>query len=378
MEALKEFVPRLDHRLRAIRHFKEKIGQVPLRVVVEGTRGKSSTVMMTAEMLRGLGKKTLAKVTGENPVIIYGSLVMPLYRLKDSVLLDYEIVPEVLDFDIDSLVFENQAITPYTMRYFHKVLSPQHVLIPNIRLDHLESLGEGIFEIAGNFAHNFYVHNSKVDIYYIETIEEIHRDVYPALQAAQEDLPDTITLHDVPVPERYKSLPGAENFLVSAYFINYNFGVTVDETQYMRRLAENLSIKTGKDEVRYVNLAKVNDPASFLAALHYAIGGTTDEIVLVGYFRKDRAGRNYLFETIFPEIEKLYGHRIRKTWLAGYASKHAFKKFSPALRDKTYYWVNNDSIDSILSYAKKHDLLIITMVNRVNAFMDELYEKMVA
>ncbi len=78
-----------------------------------------------------------------------------------------------------------------------------------------------------------------------------------------------------------------------------------------------------------------------------------------------------------PEVEKLYGHRIRKIWLAGHASKHAFDRFSPETQEKTYYWVGNESIDSIIAYAKKHNYILITMVNRVNKFMDELYEKMV-
>lgn len=376
MEAVKEFVPKFDHRLREVRDFRKKMQRVPLRIVVEGTRGKSSTTMMVAEMLRGLGRKTLAKVTGENPIIIAGGIVMPLYRFHDSVLIDYETVPGINTFEFDSLVFENQAISPYTMQYFHKVIDPTHVLIPNIRLDHLESLGSDLVEITENFCHNYYVHKSKVEVYYIEPIKKVHDVVFPLLRETAEDLPHIVTLHDVPVPPRYYNLPGAENILLSTYFIRQNFGVSIDETKYMQRLEHNLTIRKGKDGIRYANLAKVNDPSSFLAMMHYFFGGTTDEIVLVGYFRKDRAGRNQLFEMIFPEIERLYGNRIRKIWLAGHASKHAFKKLSPETKNKTYYWVDRESIDSILAYAKKHNLVIVTMVNRVTNFMDELYEKM--
>jgi len=377
VEAVKQFVPKIDGRLQMVKNFMEKINKAPLRIVVEGTRGKSSTVMMIAEMLRGLERITLAKVTGENPIVMFGGVVMPLYRVNDSVLLDYEIIPEVLNFDFDSLVFENQAISPYTMRYFHKMINPTHVIIPNIRLDHVESLGEDIVEITESFAHNYYVHKSKVEVYYIEPIESVHREVYPILQAAAEDLPEIVTLHDVPVPEQYRYLPGAENILISTYFIRQYFGVEVDEAKYIRRLEGNLTIKTGLDGIRYISLAKVNDPASFLAMMHYFLSRTEEDIILVGYLRRDRIGRNYLFETIIPEIERLYGHRIKKVWIAGQASKHAFDRFSPELQKNTYYWVHRDSIDSILAYAKKHNYILITMINRVNSFMDELYEKMV-
>jgi len=280
VEALKEFIPRIDDRLRMVNDFKEKIDKVPLRIVVEGTRGKSSTVMMVAEMLRGLERITLAKVTGENPIVMFGGVVMPLYRLHDSVLLDYEIIPEVMNFDFDSLVFENQAISPDTMQYFHKVINPTHVIIPNIRLDHVESLGEDLVEITRSFAHNYYVHGSRVEVYYIEPIESVHRVVYPILQAAAEDLPKIMTLHDVPVPEQYKALPGAENILISTYFIRQYFGVDIDKTKYIRRLEGNLTIKTGHDGVRYASLAKVNDPASFLAMMNYFLSRTEDDIIL--------------------------------------------------------------------------------------------------
>lgn len=376
METVKEFVPRFDHRLREVREFKQKIEKVPLRIVVEGTRGKSSTTMMVAEMMRNLGRKTLAKVTGENPIIIAGGIVMPLYRFHDSVLLDYETIPGINTFEFDSLVFENQAISPYTMQYFHKVIDPTHVLIPNIRLDHVESLGSDLTEIAENFCHNYYVHKSKVEVYYVEPIKTVHDVVYPLLRETADDIPDIVTLHDVPVPLQYRNLPGAENIILSTFFIKQHFGVSIDETRYLQRLEHNLVINTGTDGIRYANLAKVNDPSSFLAMMHYFLGRTDDEIILVGFFRKDRAGRNHLFEMIFPDIERLYGSRIRKIWLAGHASKHAFKKFSPKMQEKTYYWVDRESIDSILAYAKKHNLLIVTMVNRVNNFMDELYEKM--
>ena len=205
MEAVKDFIPRIDGRIRMVRNFKEKIDKVPLRIVVEGTRGKSSTTMMIAEMLRGLDRVTLAKVTGENPIVMFGGVVMPLYRENNSVLLDYEIIPEVLNFNFDSLVFENQAISPYTMQYFHKVINPTHVIIPNIRLDHIESLGEDLVEITENFAHNYYVHKSKVDVYYIEPIESVHRVVYPILKEAAEDLPGIVTLHRNQLKEKTDS-----------------------------------------------------------------------------------------------------------------------------------------------------------------------------
>src|SRR5512137_1282621 len=125
------FIPQLHHRIRDVAIFKDKISRIPLRIIVEGTRGKSSTVKMLEEMMRGLGKKTFAKITGEEtPFLVYDGVMIPLYRQNKAVLLDYETVPTILNFDIDALVLENQAITPYTMRHVHYMVRPQHVIIP--------------------------------------------------------------------------------------------------------------------------------------------------------------------------------------------------------------------------------------------------------
>ncbi len=76
-------------------------------------------------------------------------------------LLDYDNIPEILEFDVDAFIYENQAITPYTMRYMHKILQPQYVLIPNIRIDHTEGLGLDLAEMTRSFADNYRMMKNK-------------------------------------------------------------------------------------------------------------------------------------------------------------------------------------------------------------------------
>ena len=284
---------RLDNRIRDVGAFKDKISRIPLRIVVEGTRGKSSTVKMLEEMMRGLGKKTFAKITGEEtPFLVYNGVMLPLYRQNKAVLLDYETVPTILNFDIDALVIENQAITPYTMRHVHYMVRPQHVIIPNIRLDHNETLGSDLVEMVHNFVDNYRITTSKLDLYYGEPIEEIRAVVLPILRAFAEERPGNVTLHAVKIPENSRHIPGIENYLVDKYFVERNFGITIEEvdyvrpaersysgnpineSEYIRRLEGSLRIRQNKNpSIRYLNLAKVNDPYSFLNVMEYVFRG---------------------------------------------------------------------------------------------------------
>jgi len=64
------FKPEL-HRIQDIEAYNRKISHISHRIIVEGTRGKSSTVRMLEECVRNAGYTTLAKTTGEDPELIY-------------------------------------------------------------------------------------------------------------------------------------------------------------------------------------------------------------------------------------------------------------------------------------------------------------------
>src|SRR5512136_396561 len=47
------------------------VRRIPIRIHVNGTRGKSTVVRLTAAALRDAGIRTLAKTTGTTPTLIY-------------------------------------------------------------------------------------------------------------------------------------------------------------------------------------------------------------------------------------------------------------------------------------------------------------------
>jgi hypothetical protein len=369
------FKPHLD-RIRDIEVFKDRIESTPDRLVIEGTRGKSATVRTLEELIRGTGRSTLAKVTGEAPELIYNGSPIPLYREKDTILLDYDNIPSVVSFSVDALIYENQAITPYTMRYIHHILRPNHVIIPNIRIDHVEGLGKDLAEMTENFARNLVASDHRKQLYYTEPIRRVHDLVFPILREYADKHADLVVLHDVAIPQEYRELPGIENISISAFFMENNYGTPIDTAPYIRRFRKKLRVRANKEGVRFFNAAKINDPISFVHMLDYVLARTDGDVALVGYLRRDRAGRNEIFEDFFAEVNAKFGDRIRKVWFAGYSTEQMYRSLPPGMQRVTEFPVAAEDIDAIIAAAKKEDLILIPMMNRVNPFMDALVARL--
>jgi hypothetical protein len=364
------------HRIQDVKAYRQKISHVPHRIVVEGTRGKSSTVRMLEECIRNASYTTLAKVTGESPELIYNGEIISIFREHDTILLDYDNIPSILHYDVDALIIENQAITPYTMRYVHQIIQPQHVLIPNIRIDHVEGLGDDLVEMTKNFTKNLLVTPDRKEVYYTEPIQKVHDTVYPVLKEFAEKHEDLVRLHDVEVPRRYRRLPGIENICICSYFMQHNFGVPADTGSLLQRIHQKLAIKTNAASINYFNASKINDPISLIHMLSYILDRTDDRVALIGYLRQDRAGRNEIFEDFIDEIAEKFGDRIECIWLAGYGTEHLFDRLPASLKQVAKYNVGMDDITEILDTVRDRRLLAIPIINRVNAFMDELIKRL--
>lgn len=364
------------HRIQDIEAYTNKIPHISHRIIVEGTRGKSSTVRMLEECIRRAGYTTLAKTTGEDPELIYNGEIISLFREHDTILLDYDNIPSILNYDVDALVIENQAITPYTMRYVHGIIRPLHVVIPNIRIDHIEGLGNDLVEMTENFARNLLVTPDRKEVYYTEPIRKVHDTVFPVLQEFAERHDDLVNLHDIEVPRDYRRLPGIENVCVCEYFMKHAFGVSIDTGGLLSRIHEKLAVKTNEKGIRYFNASKINDPISFVHMLSYLLDQNDDRVALIAFLRHDRAGRNEIFEDFLDEIAEKFGHRIERIWLAGYGTEHLYDRLPGPLKEVATCNVGMDDIPAILEVVQERRLLAIPIINRVNAFMDELIRRL--
>lgn len=114
--------------------------RIPVRVVVTGTRGKSSLTRLIAAGLRGGGLKVWAKATGSAAEIIApdGSEKPVKRRGASSILEQAELLRRAAADGAGAIVFEAMSTMPETQRVEGScILRPTLLAITNARLDHL-------------------------------------------------------------------------------------------------------------------------------------------------------------------------------------------------------------------------------------------------
>ena len=124
---------------------------IPVRIHVNGTRGKSSVVRLIAAGLRAGGKKTLAKVTGTLPRIIDENgleILIPRPKMV-NIIEQIDIVRFISNRKPDVMVIECMAVQPeYQWICEHKMVKSHIGVITNARMDHVREMGPSLENIA--------------------------------------------------------------------------------------------------------------------------------------------------------------------------------------------------------------------------------------
>ena len=140
------------------------LSKIPIRIHVNGARGKSSVVRLIAAGLREGGMKTFAKTTGTIPRIINetGDDV-ELHRLRSaSIGEQIKLIRYFGKQNPDALVIECMAVNPqYQWISEHRIVRSTLSVITNVRKDHVDEMGVSNKEIAYSLS-NTIPYNSKV------------------------------------------------------------------------------------------------------------------------------------------------------------------------------------------------------------------------
>lgn len=126
-------------------------GSIPIRILVNGTRGKSSVTRLVAAGLRGAGVRTFAKATGSKAVVILpdGTEVPVMRRGRARITEMGWFMRMAAREGAAAVVVECMAVEPECQIACadHYVL-PVITLITNVRLDHTEVMGPAYEDIA--------------------------------------------------------------------------------------------------------------------------------------------------------------------------------------------------------------------------------------
>jgi len=129
--------------------------QIPIRVHVNGSRGKSSVARLIGAGLRGGGLRVVAKTTRSAAAMIHvdGSETPVIRRGGPNIREQLRIVREAARERCDALVIECMAVRPDLQRACeHHIVHASHGVITNVRPDHLEVMGPTMEDVAKSLA----------------------------------------------------------------------------------------------------------------------------------------------------------------------------------------------------------------------------------
>ncbi|MCX4028541.1 poly-gamma-glutamate synthase PgsB [Endozoicomonas sp. SM1973] len=124
---------------------------IPIRIHINGTRGKSSVARLIAAGLRQAGLKTLCKTTGSEAKLVLGN--------KDEITIKRGCIPNIIEqckvvefaesYRADVLIVECMALKPELQAYSElSLVKSTHGVITNSGPDHLDVMGPTERDVA--------------------------------------------------------------------------------------------------------------------------------------------------------------------------------------------------------------------------------------
>ncbi|RME26159.1 MAG: poly-gamma-glutamate synthase PgsB [Deltaproteobacteria bacterium] len=130
---------------------RSNLKKIPIRIHVNGTRGKSSVTRLIAAGLRANGISTVAKTTGSAPrVILEDGTEMTVQRQgRANIIEQVRTIALAARRGAKAVVLECMALQP-KLQYLceHKLIRSTVGVITNARADHLDVMGPTVIDVA--------------------------------------------------------------------------------------------------------------------------------------------------------------------------------------------------------------------------------------
>ncbi|MGN0422549.1 MAG: poly-gamma-glutamate synthase PgsB [Lachnospiraceae bacterium] len=171
------------------RRNEENIKSIPIRVNVNGIRGKSTATRLITAILNEAGYKTIGKTTGTEARMIYWDKeeekVIQRKPRGVSLVEQLKVISEAAKLGANALVCECMAVKPeYQKVYQHQMVKANLTVIVNVLEDHLDEMGPTTQQIAEAFSETIPYNGSVVipdceftDLF-IQIAEERHTKYY--------------------------------------------------------------------------------------------------------------------------------------------------------------------------------------------------------
>lgn len=145
------FFSMIIYGIYEFQHHQKNVNKIPIRIHINGTRGKSSVTRLIGAGLREGNMRAITKVTGTFPRLILADGTEAKIRRKAgaNILEQLNIIEYAAKQKAEVLLIECMALQPI----FQKITEEQMVratigVITNIRLDHLDVMGPTIKNVG--------------------------------------------------------------------------------------------------------------------------------------------------------------------------------------------------------------------------------------
>ena len=330
--------------------------KIPIRVQVNGTRGKSSVTRLIAAGLRAGGYRVVAKVTGTKPRFIVGDFEeYPVRRLgKANIIEELRIVRLARKYQAQALVIECMALVPEYQRTENRMLiRPTHGVITNVRADHLDVMGPTVMDVARALSNTIPLRGKFFTAERGKPLKILKRHLRPGVEMTLSD-PATVTDHEI---TGFSYIEHKENVAL-ALAVCESLGV--ERKTALNGMQRSLPdsgvmriyriIDRGK-EMELVNTLAANDPDSINMLWQMVQGRNPHRIVLVNC-RRDRTDRsrqlaelikdwNYDYAVITGGLTRVFIHRAIQIGI----SKEKLRDFGDEIEPAIVYQKVWDIID---------------------------------
>ena len=287
---------------------------IPIRIHVNGTRGKSSVTRLIAAGLRAGGKRTFAKTTGTAPRVIDSKGIdRIIHRLrKPSIGEQVRLLKYFSDEKPDVVVMECMAVQPqYQWISEHQMVKANIGVITNARPDHLDEMGPTEEDVVRSLCNSVPVNGTLV------TAENKHKKIIEEVTLSNDS--KFISSNEKSLPEDYINnfsyIEHPQNIAI-ALDVCEELGVKRDiAIQGMHDVQPDLGalivwkLAGVKGMLQFVNGMAANDPVSTLQIWKFVIDRYPTNSCTAVFFnsRDDRPLRTkQMLELTFEEIKPEY------------------------------------------------------------------------
>lgn len=286
--------------------------KLPIRVNINGTRGKSTVTRLITSILVESGVKVIGKTTGTSARVLYWFKEdeRPLKRgpLGPNIIEQKSVVAEAVSLKAEAFVTECMAVTPDYQTTFQKQLVKANIgVIVNVREDHMDLCGPTLDNIAESFVATIPYNGSLIissgdyDEYYTKKAKERNTKIIIAKESW--------------VPDNYLHKFG---YIIFPENVSLTLAVA-DALNIDRKIALAGMLKANPDpgalQIRsigdyrpsyFVNAFAANDPSSTLMIWNHisSLGYPVKNPIVVLNCRPDRVDRTIQYaDDVLPYIE---------------------------------------------------------------------------